>query len=102
MRRKNHIPGYMKIVRVELSFGSEFTAAWTVLNSPLNVPDPRTTTAPEGGVVREARFSSGLAPPHKITEKRLAARKRATPRNDKYEYMVRCCNRASDIDMLFL
>lgn len=54
------VPGKIKIVLAELSFGSELIAAWTVENWP----DPAgffTCTAPAGGVVREARFSTGEA-----------------------------------------
>lgn len=52
------------MVRLELSFGSEFTAAWTLVNSPDAGLLGRTTTAPVGGDVRDPRRSSccrGLA-----------------------------------------
>ena len=44
----------MKMERDELSLGSEFTAAMTVLNSPDAVDTARTTIAPEGGEMSEA------------------------------------------------
>ena len=57
----------MKIVLLELSFGSEFTAAWMLVNSPEPGLLGRTTTAPDGGDVREPRFSStGLADASKL------------------------------------
>ena len=52
------------MVLLELSFGSEFTAAWMLVNSPDAGLLGRTTTAPEGGDVRDPRRSSccrGLA-----------------------------------------
>lgn len=48
------------MVRAELSFGRELIAACTVLNCP-EAAGFFTTTAPAGGVVREARFSMGEA-----------------------------------------
>lgn len=44
----------MKIVREELSFGSDATAEATFLYSPAVVVPARTTTDPAGGDVREA------------------------------------------------
>lgn len=49
-----YVPGKIKIVRDELSFGKEFTAFETVLNSPEVVVPARTMTAPDGGEVLEA------------------------------------------------
>jgi hypothetical protein len=59
---RGYLPGKIKIVLLELSFGSDLTAAWMLVNSPEPGLLGRTTTAPDGGDVREARFSStGLA-----------------------------------------
>jgi hypothetical protein len=54
-----YVPGYMKIVVGELSFGREFTAPETVLNSPEVVVPVRTITDPAGGRVREAAETYG-------------------------------------------
>jgi hypothetical protein len=89
------VPGYIKITRAELSLGREFTAACMVLNSPLKVPDPRTTTAPEGGVVRDTRFSSGLAAPPRMSEKTYAAKRSATRLKDNSICMMRCSGGAA-------
>lgn len=47
------------MVLAVLSLGRELTAACTVLNSPDCVEVPLTMTAPEGGEVRDVRFSRG-------------------------------------------
>jgi len=49
----------MKMERDELSLGSEFTAAVTVLNSPDAAELARTTIAPVGGEVRAAARAAG-------------------------------------------
>jgi len=46
----------MNILRGEPSFGNEFTAAWTLVNSPDAAPLGLTTTAPYGGDVIDARL----------------------------------------------
>lgn len=49
-----YVPGKINIAFEEPSLGREATAADKVLNSPAVVVPARTTSAPEGGVVREA------------------------------------------------
>lgn len=54
-----YVPGYMKIVVEELSFGRELTAPETVWNSPEVVVPARTITDPAEGWVREAAETCG-------------------------------------------
>jgi hypothetical protein len=47
----------MNKLREDPSFGREFTAAWMLVNSPEAAPLGFTTTAPEGGDVRDPLFN---------------------------------------------